>query len=167
MAGDDCVGGLFDMVGASMSHGEVKQVNGKRVASPEYRSWQMMKNRCLNPKAEDWEYYGGRGIRICKRWRDFDCFLEDMGRRPSTTHTLERKNTDGAYCKSNCKWATRQAQARNRNYAKLSMPLARTIRRAYKNSLGDQYQLAEHFGVSQGAISQVLLCKTWKEGVGR
>jgi len=98
--------------------GEVKLVNGVRVATPEYRSWQMMKNRCHNPKARDYAYYGGRGISVCKKWRDsFATFLQDMGRRPTPKHTLDRINTDKNYTPSNCRWATRETQARNRAYA--------------------------------------------------
>jgi hypothetical protein len=102
----------------NQTHGEIKLVDGKRVASAEYRSWQMMKNRCLNPKARDYEYYGGKGISVCKRWLKFENFLADMGRRPSETHTLDRIKANGNYVKSNCRWATRQEQARNRSYAK-------------------------------------------------
>lgn len=98
--------------------GEVRLVDGKRKASPEYRSWQMMKNRCHNPNARDYAYYGGRGITVCKKWRDsFACFLEDMGRRPSPTHTLDRKNPAKNYTPGNCRWATREEQSRNRPYA--------------------------------------------------
>lgn len=99
------------------THGEVKLVGGKRIATPEYRSWQMMKNRCLNPKARDFQYYGGRGIRIAEVWLQFENFLADMGRRPSSTHTLERLDSDGDYTPANCVWATRKVQARNRAYA--------------------------------------------------
>ena len=98
--------------------GEVKSVNGKRVATPEYRSWQMMKNRCLNPNARDYVYYGAKGVTVCKRWLVFANFVTDMGRRPTPAHTLDRINSAKGYCKSNCRWATRQEQARNRPYAK-------------------------------------------------
>jgi len=99
--------------------GEVRLVDGKRIATPEYRSWQMMKNRCNNPKARDYAYYGGKGIRVCKRWESsFAAFLEDMGRRPTDKHTLDRINTAKNYTPSNCRWATRETQARNRPYAK-------------------------------------------------
>jgi len=98
--------------------GEVRLVDGKRVATPEYRSWQMMKNRCLNPNARDYAYYGGRGIKVCRRWQEsFAAFLEDMGRRPTPAHTLDRKHTDKNYTPSNCRWATRKEQSRNRPYA--------------------------------------------------
>lgn len=99
--------------------GEVRLVDGKRVATPEYRSWQMMKNRCHNPRARDYAYYGGRGITVCKKWREsFDAFLQDMGRRPSFEHTLDRVDANKNYTPSNCRWATRKTQARNRPYAK-------------------------------------------------
>lgn len=98
--------------------GEVQRINGKRIATPEYRSWQMMKNRCHNPKARDYAYYGGRGISVCKRWRDsYANFLADMGRRPTPMHTLDRKNNAKNYTPGNCRWATREEQARNRPYA--------------------------------------------------
>lgn len=99
-----------------MAHNELRQVNGKRIASPEYRSWQMMKNRCLNPNARDYAYYGGRGISVCERWLEFENFLADMGRRPTPLHTLDRKNPDGNYTPSNSRWATKQEQSRNRAY---------------------------------------------------
>ena len=82
---------------------------------PTYRSWQMMKNRCLNPRATDFSYYGARGILVDTRWHKFDEFVSDMGERPPGT-TLERINGDLSYCKSNCCWATRLEQARNRDY---------------------------------------------------
>jgi len=125
-----------------MSSGEVRQVNGKRVASPEYRSWQMMKNRCLNPNATDWEYYGARGITVCQRWHDFDYFLEDMGRRPTPKHTLERKESNGPYNKKNCIWATRQQQARNRGYAKLTMVDAQPLRSCEPRFMFCQFSLS-------------------------
>lgn len=82
---------------------------------PTYRSWQMMKNRCTNPRAADYRYYGGRGIFIAPSWFEYDGFLADMGERPDEL-TLERVLSDGWYTKSNCCWASRLAQARNREY---------------------------------------------------
>lgn len=99
------------------THGEVQTINGKRVASSEYRSWQMMKNRCLNTKANDYGHYGGRGINVCQRWLLFENFLADMGRRPTPLHSIDRVDPDGNYEPSNCKWSTREEQARNRNYS--------------------------------------------------
>lgn len=100
------------------THGEVKQIDGKRVPSPEYRAWQAMRNRCYNTRAKDYAYYGAKGIRVCRRWNKFENFLADMGRRPSALHTLDRIRTAGNYTPGNCRWATRETQARNRPYAK-------------------------------------------------
>ena len=87
---------------------------------PEYQSWLGMRARCLNPKHFAYEYYGGRGIRICNRWLlSFADFLSDMGERPTLKHTLERLNNDGNYEPSNCVWATRAVQAKNKRPRKL------------------------------------------------
>ena len=147
----------------SMSSGEVRLINGKRVATPEYRSWQMMKNRCLNPRAEDYAYYGGRGITIDHKWFDFDIFLLDMGRRPTLAHTLERLNGEDDYHANNCVWATREAQSRNRAYAKMSLKKARKVREKYSTGNFHQYQLAHEFGVSQRTISLITRNEIWKE----
>ena len=99
-------------------HGEITRVDGKRITTPEYRTWQSLKNRCLNPNTPDYKYYGGRGIKVDCYWvASFECFLADMGRRPTPAHTLDRENGDGDYNAGNCKWATRLEPARNRKYA--------------------------------------------------
>ncbi len=144
--------------------GEVKTIRGKRVASPEYRSWQMMKNRCLNPNAYDWDYYGGRGISITPAWLWFEAFLADMGRRPTLLHTLDRLDSTGHYSKANCRWATREEQARNREYCKLTAAMAAEIRQLYSTGNFYQDELAARFGVSQATISQVCRDLTWRVG---
>lgn len=81
--------------------------------SPEYTTWRGMKGRCLNPKASQYPYYGGRGITICQRWLDsFEAFLADMGTRPPGM-TLDRILVDGNYEPGNCRWATPTEQVTN------------------------------------------------------
>jgi len=73
-----------------------------------------MIQRCTNPNRADYRLYGGRGIKVCKRWRDFAAFLADMGERPKGK-TLDRyPNNNGNYQPGNCRWATPKQQAANR-----------------------------------------------------
>ena len=81
----------------------------------EYTSWLGMQQRCGNPNRKFYKSYGGRGIEVCKRWlHSFPNFLADMGRKPSPEYSIDRIDNDGNYEPSNCQWATKSHQARNR-----------------------------------------------------
>lgn len=84
--------------------------------SPEYHAWASMKDRCINPKSGSWKNYGGRGIVVCPQWREsFESFIQDVGRRPSDLHSLDRfPNNNGNYEPGNVRWATRKQQRVNK-----------------------------------------------------
>lgn len=82
--------------------------------TPEYTSWESMKQRCNNPNNKHYKNYGGRGIKFCKEWNIFDKFLLDMGYRPGKKYSLDRIDVNGDYYKENCKWSDRYTQDRNR-----------------------------------------------------
>ncbi len=81
----------------------------------EYITWQNMKRRCDNPNHKSFKTHGARGIKVCERWlNSFDNFLEDMGLRPNSDYSIDRKNNDADYTPENCRWATSQQQNRNK-----------------------------------------------------
>lgn len=88
---------------------------------PYYSIYIGIRNRCLNPKDKHFKYYGGRGIKLCKRWqgrKGFRTFVHDIGNRPSKNHSVDRKNGNKDYKPSNCRWATKKQQANNRRIPK-------------------------------------------------
>jgi hypothetical protein len=109
--------------GMQRTHGHFEERTGSDV----YTSWNNAKNRCYNQKDKSYDDYGGRGIKMCDRWRNsFEAFLEDMGARPSHDHSLDRINNDGDYEPGNCRWATKSEQNGNRRrFASLAEKLER------------------------------------------
>lgn len=107
-----------------------------------YKRWSEMKRRCLNPKVQSYKYYGGRGIKVCKRWMKFENFYKDMGSIPEG-YTIERINNDGNYEPDNCKWATFKEQHNNSRH---------NVILKYKGISMTMVQWAEKLGISRACL---------------
>lgn len=125
--------------------------------SPIYHVWCSMMQRCTNPNIPSYHRYGGRGIRVCKRWNDFSVFLEDMGERPPGTQ-IDRIDNDGNYEPSNCRWATSAENTRNSRQTKLNTEAVKVIRHSQASS----QLLASLHGVGVTCIERIRNRVTWR-----
>lgn len=121
-------GVIKEISGISLREGRSKSCNclkiensktalGQSNKTTEYATWNGMNGRCHNKNNKDYPNYGGRGIKVCDRWRGengFANFFMDMGKKPTRSHTLDRwPNNDGDYDPENCQWRTHVQQNRN------------------------------------------------------
>jgi len=110
---------------------------------PLYATYHMMRQRCHNPNATDYQNYGGRGIFVCDRWlNSFECFVKDVGKRPKG-YTLERVNNSLGYSPSNVIWASPTRQSENKR---------NTVRLVYAGVTRTVKEWAELTGIDRKLI---------------
>lgn len=137
----------------------VKRTHGQSSynKTSEYQAWKGMKYRCYNKKGDHYHLYGGRGIIVCDRWlNSFENFLQDMGKKPSSKHSLDRINNNGNYEPSNCRWATDNEQRRNNS------------RNVFLDYNGKRYvltDLAKHLSVNFGCFRAMIKRKGLEETI--
>lgn len=94
----------------------------------EYRTWSHMIARCYNPKHRVYHHYGGRGIRVCRRWRhNFVAFFKDVGPRPKGRFCLDRIDNSKGYSPANVRWTTQAVQMQNTRHTRLLTHQGRTL----------------------------------------
>lgn len=123
--------------------------------------WRSMRHRCNNPKRWDYKHYGGRGVKVCKRWDSYELFAADVGPHPGKGLTLDRIDGSKGYEPGNVRWASRTVQSRNSSGCRLNMGHAKQIRDAYKRGL-IQRVIAVQFGLTQSYVSKIIRGANWK-----
>lgn len=127
-----------------------------------HNAWTAMRARCNNPNDQAYRRYGGRGIKVCKRWDSYAAFAADMGPHPGSGWTLDREDNNDCYRRGNCRWATRKTQARNRGaYNTCTAAVAAQVRDMYTAGCGRQKDIGAHFGLSQADVSQIVRGIRW------
>lgn len=139
----------------NLTHGQSRKTT--------YRIWDAMRRRCSDPNNPGYKWYGAKGIRVCDKWQKFAGFFEDMGVRPPGL-TIERRDSHGNYEKDNCEWATVTKNLRNRSCVKLSMKIAREIRKAGE-VIHNNAEIGRMFGVGRELVRKVLCHDSWQEGM--
>ena len=128
-----------------------------------YIIWYNITSRCCNKTNKDYNSYGGRGISIYSDWKnDFDKFhkwiIDNLGDRPSKTHSLDRINNSKDYEPGNLRWATSDEQNQNKTSTKLSKEKVIEIR----NSSLSREELVKKYGVKISQINKILGNRSWK-----
>lgn len=120
--------------------------------SSEYITWNRMLLRCGDTSHKDFKNYGGRGITVCNRWKSFENFIADMGRKPSPLHSIERERNECGYGPGNCIWATRYEQSRNHR---------RNKRLMFEGKVMILSDWAREVGIGKTTLSQRIFKLNW------
>lgn len=80
-----------------------------------YEKWKAMRRRCNNPNSTQYQWYGGKGIKLCAQWNDFATFYADMAPSYQEGLTIDRLDNAKDYCPENCRWVTKSENSRNQH----------------------------------------------------
>lgn len=127
-----------------------------------YKTWWAMNDRCHSKDNIGYQYYGGRGIQVCERWRNsFEAFVSDVGCKPEG-RTLDRIDNDGNYEPGNVRWSTHAEQARNCRGCRLNVRKVGRIKRRLRQGLPCA-DVARNEGVSYSAIYAIQTGVRWSD----
>jgi len=119
-----------------------------------YKIWKGIICRCNNKNHVRFKDYGGRGIKVCERWQEFENFRDDMLSKYKNNLSIDRIDNNGNYELKNCRWATVKQQNKNKRMKKLSFEKVKEIRQRYKKESG--VILAKEYGVTKSVISEIV-----------
>lgn len=130
---------------------------------PEHNMLQSLIQRCENPENPSYQYYGGKGIKVCESWKKFKTFLADVGKRPSKRHTLVRLDETKGYEPGNCKWKLRGywGVRFSSRTLKLSLDNVKKIKKGLASGVAGS-TLAKRFGVTRACVSLIKTNQTWR-----
>lgn len=148
---------------ANVTHGLSK--------TTECNIWNGMKKRCYNPQCKSFPMYGGSGVSVCPRWINgdgettgFECFLSDMGTRPTPRHSIDRyPDKNGNYEPGNCRWATPSEQSRNTKRTVLDREMVFTMKTIHREQGLGARSLSKMFGVKHTCVENVIYGRSWKD----
>lgn len=109
-----------------------------------YNAWRSMIDRCENSENIGFKRYGGRGIKICKRWHVFENFIKDMG-FPTGKMAIDRIDNNKGYSKLNCRWVTYSVNARN---------TSKTVYLEFEGKKVPLIELSEKYGINYKCLQK-------------
>lgn len=125
-----------------------------------YTTWRKMIERCYDKKNNRFHRYGGRGIRVCDKWRNFEGFYNDVGSRPKGKF-IDRINNDCNYEPGNVRWVTATDNIRNSSTTKLNIVDVENIRKLLKSGKSQKY-ISALYSVTPANISSIKRNNTWR-----
>jgi hypothetical protein len=132
----------------SITHGHSR--GGK--LTKEFTAWRQMRRRCNSKEDKSYVRYGGRGVKVCKRWDSFEDFLSDVGYAPSNKHSLGRIDNDGDYEPANVEWQLPETQANNKSTSRAITAFGKTQ---------TLQQWANEYDIDRSCLSTRLDCYRW------
>lgn len=136
--------------------------------------WTDMKRRCKNEERKGFKFYGAKGVSYQESWEEFENFWKDMNEGYEENLTLERINPSEDYSKENCKWVTREAQAKNKKMYKNNntgvggtyLVSNKGVDTLVAHISDNRKRYKKTFSLNKYSLSEALeLAKLWRDGM--